>query len=148
MEEREYTLKPGKMTWVFLFRLRKQKKKMDVNNRTDENLKKKVYVCVGMRDDPLLCQENPYPWTLDARIWPEIPKLIYRCRHDSCLLWLQKWEKKNTCILITKERKEKYIYSIMSVPRTFAYTVLVSSRLNLFINQLRVLWQRRCVWCA
>jgi hypothetical protein len=39
---------------VFLFRLRKQKKKMDVNNRTDENLKKKVYVCVGMRDDPLL----------------------------------------------------------------------------------------------
>jgi hypothetical protein len=27
---------------------------MDVNNRTDENLKKKVYVRVGMRDDPLL----------------------------------------------------------------------------------------------
>ena len=45
MEWREYLLKPGKVIWAFLFRLRKQGKETDVKNGTDENLKRKC-MCV------------------------------------------------------------------------------------------------------
>ena len=72
-------------------------------------------VCVCEEDGPSWCRECLYPWISSTRVWPETPRLIYRCGNNvlstQLFTWITKVGKKEYMFFDYKSRNEKYIYS-------------------------------------
>ena len=67
-------------------------------------------MCVWKGNGPSYYRECLYLWTSSTCAWPEIPRPIYGRENNILikqpLFGLQKWIKKSTCLLITKEGTE------------------------------------------
>ena len=148
LEEREYMLKPGKVKWASLFRLRKQKKGTDVKTGPMRILKGKC-MCVVKGKWPIMLLRVPVSMNIRYASLARNPQTdSYKWKWFSNYMIVRfnykRGKSKSTCLLITKVGRKKYMSSIPSVscPKS------APARLNLSTDQLGVLWPKSHAWWA